>query len=372
MSATNLSDLQAGADATMEEKEIIMNLFDACFDYSVLNVNENNLYIDEKYPYDDFRDILIKSDCKKYSALMYIYCRLFAEKEKQSESTTTIKNLESEIESEIQLIKLLLPFFGNSLPDVSIKKGGVIKNTDIIRTIGDLLQKEYYQKGFGYKSLPIEKAKKEIENRIDAKWIDNYMLKKDLGTWIQYEDISPESMMLEEYAKEHLIKIDINESYLISRLSELEQIKKSTKERASSLEKSAEIWRFAEKISYILTFDEFKSQKKCLDIEDFKITDKIRKTIHDCLAFFGLIENKVEIKIKNSTATTTPQKYIYQRLDYYRKSIKDKFEDEKERKTEREINLLRSYLNNEMTRHRQDSELSDKIKFLNYDTFTLE
>jgi len=365
-------DLQAGADATMGEQEIISYLFNSCFGFTIMNIDRGRLEEYDDYLYDNFRDILVKIDSKQYSELLYINCRLLSIKLKEKENNEASKDLQSDIDSEIKLVRLLLPFFSGSLPDIMVKKGGIITDANIIKDIGKLLQSEYYNKGFGYIPLSVEKAKEEIENKVDTKWIDNYMLKKDLGTWIQYEDMNPESMMLQEYTKEHLVKIDINEEYLLSRLEELEQLRKSTKKKAESLEESADIWRFAEKMSYILSFNRFKEQKKCLDIENFKITDRERKAIHDCLAFFKLIDDKSEIKSKNPTATTTPQKYVYQRLDYYKKNIKDKFEKEGEKRAEIEINLLRSYLNNEITRYVHHSDLSDNIKFLNYETFTLE
>lgn len=372
MSISKKINLEAGADATTEEQDIAISLFNSSFGFSIANIDEQKLYVDNKYSYDDFRDIWVKADLKKYAALMYIYCQIFRKKYDNSEMTEEISENESNIDYEIKLLKLLIPFFTTETPQINIKGGGLITDNNIIKEIGLLLSNKYESEGFCSKPLTIGQAKQEIIDKTDQVWMEGYKLRRDLSTWVQYDDLDFDLTMIEWYAKEHFQKIELSKEHLLSRLNELEMSKKSKKEKAESLEKNANIWRFGEKVSYIIAFDKFRSQKKCSSIEEFKITDKDRKTIHDCLAFFDLIEDKSQIKIQNSTATTTPQKYVYQRLDYYRKNIKDKFENENERITEKEINLFRSYLNNEITRYEKYSSLSNNIYFLDYDTFEIE
>ena len=332
----------------MEEPTSSTAKFCACFGYSTHDFQrrqkpDESVYNNMDMNVSAFKKMLIKNDMDEYTneLLYYWYIsKLNASKKTTSRIPTTIEANKKRDEYEKDLTESLLFLLSvNSDTNMSVtfqkSRNSLTKNNnDIIKCIIDSLILEYDKNNFNEVELSFEEAVVEIENRCDLQWIKDFV-KEDVRNnpdIFQIEEvyfdfnfdfeeafeISYNDQMIEAYANEHYTKREITIEFLKSKI---EMIPKLSKNKAGAKRKNDQIGIIGTNLSYLKRIDTFiHDSEKLKDINSVKLTNKDYRFIHDCLVFFGLIE---DYSVKENT-TTTPEKYLYTTLKQYDSNLKAK------------------------------------------------
>ncbi|MEI6754353.1 MAG: hypothetical protein WCK78_14450 [Paludibacter sp.] len=303
------------------------------FTFDIVNEELKN-----KYPFDDFNRLLIKTDLENFTEHLYIFGlfekdKINVRKRNEAEfnsiidhpSSVTLYNNQAQAISNALLFLLV-----HQDTDISIifkskgKYADSIKFDDNFLTskIIEGLKRDYENFNLNEENLTFEEAEEEIKNLCDPKWIENYInqLLSDeennvyYGRIKSYEDIEGfvDENMINEYAYDHETKREITVDYVKSLYGE------SKKRKPGAKPKNDTIASIAERLSYLIRLKSFLNQNEYTDISKYPLSNKDCRLIHDYLVFFNLIPNQ---KQKQNT-TTTPENYIKALIKNFRKHRK--------------------------------------------------
>lgn len=272
-------------------------------------------YLDKGINISAFKRFLITNDMEEYSSLLMHLMNIQLKmnklpykgefEENQKAILNDYWNYKRDITA--SLIILLSNEEGNlSITFQNSKNSYIIDNDSIVESIIKGLLKEYKRRDLNIENLTVQEAEEAIKEKEDLEWIENWLMEK--GQQVDpflYEGIDQfiSNEMITEYAEEHYITREVDLEYLKNNIKILEQ---NSKRKAGAKPKNNGIAILARGIANLKRIDKYISNQE--DIESFeqmKISDSDCKFIHDCLLFFGLIDDYS--MNKNST---TPAKYI--------------------------------------------------------------
>lgn len=328
------------------KENFIEGLFVSCFHYYISNLDEKKLSKDKIYPYEQFKDICIKANIKEYAPYLYVYCRIF---ESISNHAMPIDEISEE---EKQLTDFLIPFFSKDessirvFVDSNTSNKVQINDNSLVSYIKDCLLKRYKELGYNME-VNIEDTSKDI---VDFYTV-NENLPREVSNYIWIDD----EKRLARLARNHKTEYDITLDFLTNKSKRIKSLSgtKTVNDRLSQL---------AEKISYIIRFQDFIEQKTEIDIEKYKLQTSDCENIYEILDFFKLIHSNI---------STSKGKYVRQVLiNQYRDGRKNKYPLDLSKETEFKLNNIRYFLHNNRVFH--ITLFRKYIKEIDYSTFKIE
>lgn len=315
------------------EKDINTLLFCCCFSYII---REEDFEEDPQYPYNDFEELCIVHGIKKHSRLLYMYCIGALNKMNSVRSTRKEKRDSLFRHDEITLTEALYTFLNknNSQKTIIIKDDGVesgrITNEEVINAIANGLLNKYKEKKYD-KLIKYGIVQYIVSKNLDKKWIEYYCAKNKISKVVYQTQLNEDPSFpvrtiqeLDEYIIFFRGK-DIDSDFLKIKLKALKaNPRDSSKKKSGAPPKNDLMADIAEKISYIIGFQDFLSQDKHTAIKEMPIKNVECRVIHDCLNFFGMIENKKDTTFY-TTSNTAYSNYIRTTINNHRK--KRKLED---------------------------------------------
>lgn len=335
-------------------------LFLCCFDYTLGSIDIEALEADTEYNYREFEKLCIKNDCKEYAPFLYIHCRAFKAMSSDEIYEQPKKRQRENLTRQIEQTEALIPFFSaknNSLKiniSTSTEKG-VLLDEKLVAIVRDSLLTTYKEKEYNKRNLTFEEAKNEIEAGVNSQWLDNYKNRWLVRQTLRYRAFEVDDALVEKYAEEHYKEEEVTLEHLVDRLGFL---KGSMKGAPAINDKLAQL---AEKISYLIRFENFLKDEKCDDIENFTMTNEHCRFIFSCLSFFELLD-------KNNAQTVPPDKthnYIRTTIKQYQEKRKNKYYTGKLRFTELQLNHLKMNFGSKKPYTVEFCRFWD-IKFINY------
>lgn len=319
-----------------EQEDFISALFFCCFDYMIGNLSIDALQEDSQYNYEDFKDICIKYNLKKYAPYLYIHCRVYKENTEDEVSSIPQKKQNEEFKYQLQLIESLIPLF--TVKDQGLRinintslEKAVLTDDKLITIVKESLFNEYLKNNLNQKKLTFEEAKKVIENNQDLLWIEKYKNRWLIKLSLKHKEFEVDEALIEEYANEHYSEQEVSLTFLQEQLKTMKATKRG---RPAENDKLGQL---AERISYLIRFDRFLSEKEYSDIETYSLSNEDCRFISECVSFFNLGDEE-NAKTHNNIRT---------RIEQYRKNRKNKYISEKSRFVEQQINQIKKHTREE-------------------------
>lgn len=129
------------------------------------------------------------------------------------------------------------------------------------------------------------------------------------------------SQLINDYAESHVTKREITSDFL----EELIKRDYSSKGKAGAHYKNAQLHAMIKALSYLRRIDQILYDSEYVnDIELIELSPDDRQFFHDCLVFWGFIEDKS--KKKKSGSKTTPKKYINTLIGQMKQPIYPEFQ----------------------------------------------
>lgn len=279
-------------------------------------IQDESIYIDNKINVEAFKKFMIKNDMEEYTNLLLsrLFIRRLTAKRRIQKQT---RNTEEALKYKKDLIEALIFLFSKEeieISSVSLQRSREsyrIQNKSINKTITEALIENFKKNEFNEVNLTNEEAEQEIRWNCDREWINNWKTE-----FISYQSLADLEFvdltdidnficdeMIEQYASEHYTKREIDLELLEQ---VLESITPRNKLKPGAKSKNTILAIECKQLSNLKRLDKFLNQNEITDFNEFPLKSVDCRFIHDCLAFFELIE---DYSNKTNT-TTTPEKYI--------------------------------------------------------------
>jgi len=178
----------------------------------------------------------------------------------------------------------------------------LVSNKDVVDTIIKSLFDDFKRKQFNLTNLTVEEAEQEI----DKEWIDQWINEQSYNSSIDNDFvdimlIKDNAKMIKSYADSHYRAREVNLEFLSANYQKF-TCPRRPGAKAKNIYKSITY----KHLSYLKRIDKFLTQHEIKDIEEFPISNKDCRFIHDCMVLFNLIDDKTVNKIND----TKPENYI--------------------------------------------------------------
>lgn len=287
----------------------------------------------DKYNFDAFIRLLIKTKLEKYTVLLYNF---FLLSDERNIDIIKFKNKKRSWFHRNELLKHILAPIDHDKGHYDALRFFLINKDDGIDIV--LKSKKYndnikisnkFFSDFIYESLleyhdptrmlKYEEAYEEIKNLRDFRWIQKYLKRNHVDnplfnpkfrTFDEIKDIIDDELIY-LYAEEHTSKSKAT-------LEEIEEILKDlenySKKRVGAKRKNDEIAVLSLQLIYLINIKDLLSQNSVNDISNLKITNKDCDLVYQILFFFDRI-NEIE-----SNTTTKPHNLIRSYISNYKKT----------------------------------------------------
>lgn len=303
-------------ETKQKTNEEIFNNYCACFgdpeEMVSHYLHEDSFYVEKGINVEAFKKLLIKNDMEEYSNLLlsHFYTWLSFTEERKDQKEGLLEGSKYLRELTNALIFLLSEEEGKNLSITFQRSRGSYKivNESIINSVMDCLKKTYVDTNSTERDLTEEEIKEEIKILKDLDWIKEWIKKQEKeynSGDLEINELNINSFinpqMIKEYGLYHFGESDISLEFLKSTFVDIENAKNAAKETTNSKLVSS-----IRHLSYLKRLDKFLNQNEFSDIDKFPLLNEDCKFLHDCMTFFGIVENYSNNKIN----TTTPEKYI--------------------------------------------------------------
>ena len=279
-----------------------------------------------------FRKILIKNDMEEYELPLIKYwyflnLNIMKRKSRKPQIEEQLKSTADQLKNEMDLNEALFFLLSNNTKkDTSIilqqsTTSHTIKNNDIVDALTTSLVELYISAGFNHDKLTYEEAEEEIYEDCDREWVRDWIIENNTMMSFSEDYFDCNSIeeyvcerMIEQYASIHTTCRDVDLQFVSNRLAVL---KNRTKKKPGAKPKNIEAGIIGVNLSYLKRIDKLiNNTGGFTDIEQIKLTNKDYRFIHDCLVFFGMIDDYS----KNEINFTTPEKYMNTILRQHKES----------------------------------------------------
>lgn len=304
--------------------------FDLCFGYDKL-ISENILgnytrLFQDKYDYEEFKRIAIKTLIEPYYPLLWMYIAFNRSNIIEQSITSIEKKSIKAVKDNIDLIQTLLFFFEADIDQTTCtlrdtKTICKITSSLHLETIRDSLLLRFKESKMQYSKYTFEEAKEAILKLQDITWVQQYCKNhytdyeyfiSEFGEpdWDNPEEYITDDM-IEDYAYDHDIEREITKELLLNRL---QGFKSRLNTKPGAKPKNNRIAVLAIKISYLIRLREFILDDNIIDISKMQLKNAHCRLIYECLRYFNLIDD-----VNNRGNSTTPESYIKALINNYYK-----------------------------------------------------
>lgn len=288
---------------------------------------------DDKYNFDDFSRLLIKTKLEEYTELLYDFFLLSDERnidmikyKKRKRfwlfSSELLENIlvpKDYDKGHYDALRFLIINEDDGI-DVFLKNKKYNNNIKISSNFfSDFIKKSLLEYLDPKRILEYEEAYEEIKKLEDFRWIqkhlrikhfDNLLFNPKFRTFDEIKDFIDDELIY-LYAEEHTSKSKATLEEIEDILKDLENY---SKKRVGAKRKNDEITELSLQLIYLINIKDFLSQNTVNDISNLTITNKDCDLVYQILLFFDRI-NKIEPFTK-----TKPHNLIRSYISNYKKT----------------------------------------------------